>query len=72
MNIKYKPSKESKINEEAIKAPLIIEHNIIGLKFKDGEITKKEWVAFQKEWRKRFQNSMHSAVKNRVYVEDIS
>lgn len=70
MEIKYKPSKESKTNEDAIKVPLIEEHNIMGAKFRNGEITGAGWVTFQKEWRKRLQNSMHNVVKNRIYVED--
>lgn len=68
--MKYKPSKESKINEGVVKAPLIEEHNVMGAKFRNGEITSTEWVAFQKEWRNRFKISLHNVVKNRVYVED--
>ncbi len=69
---KYKPSLESKLDEKAVKSPLIEEHNMMGARFRDGEITSTEWAAFQKEWRKRFQNAMYSVVKNRIYIEDIN
>jgi len=70
-NIKYKQSKASEDSEKLISDPLIAEHNIIGARFKNKEITSEEWVAFQEEWKKRFKKAMHQAIKNRVYVEDI-
>lgn len=70
--IQYKPSAISKANEENIKRPLIIEHNIMGVKFKNKEISSNEWVAFKTDWLKRLSSSMHDIVKDRIYVEDIS
>jgi len=71
MKTKYKPSSESKINENNIKTPLIEEHNTMGLRFKNKEITEQEWASFLKDWDKRFRQDMHKVTKNRVYVEDI-
>ncbi|MCK5602347.1 hypothetical protein KAR91_10770 [Candidatus Pacearchaeota archaeon] len=65
--MKYKPSKESKTNEDAIKNPLIAEHNIMGAKFKAGKITDQEWSDFKKDWMKRFTVCMHNVTKNRLY-----
>lgn len=69
--MKYKSSNESKISENNIKAPLIEEHNTMGLRFKNKEIAEQEWTSFQRSWDKRFRQAMHKAIKNRVYVEDI-
>ena len=68
--IKYKPSDISKINEDAVKFPLIEEHNIMGAKQRDGTISQKEWDIFKKDWLKRFSASMHNVVKDRIYVKD--
>ncbi len=67
--LKYKPSDISKANEDAVKSPLIEEHNIMGAKFRDNKISPVEWKSFKKEWLERFKSSMHDVVKNRIYVE---
>lgn len=69
-NLKYKPSKASKAVEKVIKDPFIAEHNAMGLKFKSGEITTKEWESFKKDWEKRFLNAINNVLKNRTYEID--
>jgi len=68
--IKYKPSDISKANEDLVKSPLIAEHNIMGTKFRNKEISPVEWTAFKKDWLKRLHSSMNSVVNNRIYVKD--
>lgn len=69
---RYKPSDASKLNEDAVKRPLIEEHNLMGAKFRDEKISPKEWKTFKEDWLKRFNSSMNNVVKDRIYVEDIS
>lgn len=70
--LKYKPSDISKINENIIKQPLIDEHNEKSILFNDGKISKTEWEAFKKDWENRFAVAMNDALKDRIYVEDMT
>ena len=70
--LKYKPSDISKANEDAVELPLIAEHNVMGKKFRNKEISLFEWETFEEDWLKRFSVSMHNVVKDRIYVEDTS
>ena len=67
----YVTSAISKINELAVKAPLVEEHNVMGSKFRNKKITPREWALFQVEWRIRFQVALHNVVKDRTYIEDM-
>lgn len=68
----YKPSVTSKTNEDAIKLPFIKEHNIMGAKFRDREISQIEWDSFKKDWRKRINVVMDAVIENRIYIKDMS
>jgi hypothetical protein len=69
MNIKT-PSSISKENESIVKDPLILEHNLMGVKFRNNEITKVQWEEFKEDWHKRFKLAMNAVIESRVYVED--
>ena len=64
-----KVSVESKVNEALIKTPMIAEHNLMGAKYKNKEITKSHWDIFKADWHNSFCIAMLAVVKNRVYVE---
>ena len=46
---------------------VIVEHNTMGAKFRDGKITEKEWEAFKLDWKARMKPALNNVVKLRVY-----